>query len=220
MRTTHLLALSATLALGAVAGASCSSSVGGGSGGGGSDGGSLRWYTSCGDPVCNTQDAGPPSGVAPCTTEKEGDPCTTAGAKCDAGLGCGVLLVCAASDPKLAPGGCPISRARYKKDIAYVADERLAALHDEVMEMRLATWRYKTEPDGARTHLGFIIDDDPASPGVDATGDRVDLYGYTSMAVAAAQVQGKRIASLEREIAALREEIAALRAARASCEAR
>jgi hypothetical protein len=37
----------------------------------------------------------------------------------------------------------------------------------------------------------------------------VDLYGYTSMVAAAAQVQDKRIQALEREIATLREELAA-----------
>src|SRR5262249_38113109 len=47
---------------------------------------------------------------------------------------------------------------------------------------------------------------DPESPRVDATGERVDLYGYTSMALAAAQVQQKRIEAMERE---LREELAA-----------
>ena len=77
--------------------------------------------------------------------------------------------------------------------------------------MRLATWRYTSEPESANPHLGFIIDDNPGTAAVDATGDRVDLYGYTSMAVAAAQVQNKRIEALEREIQALREEIASVR---------
>jgi hypothetical protein len=187
----------------------------GGSGGsdtGGSGGGtgSLHWYASCGDPVCRPEDAGG-SGAAPCTTEKLGDACTSEGATCDAGLGCGALLICAASDPKANPGGCPVSRARYKTGIDYVSDGQLQGLHDELMSMRLANWRYKSEPASARSRLGFIIDDNPESASVDSGGDRVNLYGYTSMAVAATQVQNKRIEALEKELATLRAEIASLK---------
>jgi hypothetical protein len=211
MNRHQLIALSLTLSLGMLGSASCS---GGGSGGQGGSG-SLKWYTTCGDPVCQVPDAGGGgSGVAACTTEKEGDACTTAGTACDPGSGCNVLLRCATSDPKV--GGCPISRARFKKDIDYVPDQKLQSIHDELMTMRLATWRYTSEAESANPHLGFIIDDNPASASVDATGDRVDLYGYTSMAVAAAQVQNKRIEALERELRALREELGALRRQKAA----
>jgi hypothetical protein len=186
----------------------------GGSNAGGSGGGtaSLQWYASCGDPVCGPEDAGAGgSGAAACTTEKAGDACTSEGATCDAGLGCGALLICAKSDPKAGPGGCPISRARYKTDIDYVSDGQLQGLHDELMTMRLANWRYKSEPASARSHLGFLIDDNPESASVDRGGDKVDLYGYTSMAVAAAQVQNRRIEALEKELDTLRAEIASLK---------
>ena len=214
MNKHQLMALSLTLSLGTLGGASCSSTSGGGSGGAGGSSGSLKWYTTCGDPVCGATDAG--TGAAACTTEKAGDACTTAGTQCDPGSGCNVNLICATSDPKLGPGGCPISRARFKKDIDYVPDQRLQSIHDELMTMRLATWRYTSEAESTNPHLGFIIDDNPASASVDATGDRVDLYGYTSMAVAAAQVQNKRIEALERELRALREELGALRRQKAS----
>jgi hypothetical protein len=161
----------------------------------------------------------PPAGVAPCTTEKEGDACTMDGAQCWPGGDCGVVLLCATSDPKNNPGGCPISRASHKKDIDYLSDRQLASLHDDVMSMRLASWRYKGEPEGAREHVGFIIDDAPDSAAVAASGERVDLYGYTSMAVAAAQVQDKRIDALSRELAALRDEVTALRHKASQCEA-
>jgi protein tyrosine phosphatase (PTP) superfamily phosphohydrolase (DUF442 family) len=78
--------------------------------------------------------------------------------------------------------------------------------------MPLATWHYRAEDDAAREHLGFIIDDNPESPAVARTGEHVDLYGYTSMAVAAIQAQQKQIAALEAEVAALRKEMAAQRA--------
>jgi hypothetical protein len=156
-----------------------------------------------------------PPGTGPCTTEQEGGACTTAGAQCWPGGDCGVLLLCATSDPKAS--GCPISRARAKKDIDYLREGALQSIHDDLMTMRLATWRYTSETAQAREHLGFLIDDNPESPAVMASGERVDLYGYTSMAVAAAQVQDKRLHALEREISALREEIAALRG-HAGCE--
>ncbi|MGH7896283.1 MAG: hypothetical protein ACREQL_16575, partial [Candidatus Binatia bacterium] len=59
--------------------------------------------------------------------------------------------------------------------------------------------------------LGFIIDDVGTSPAVAADGGHVDLYGYTSMAVAAIQAQQKRIEALEREVAALRRALASRR---------
>jgi hypothetical protein len=214
MRTQRLLGLAMTVVFGSIGAAACSSTSGGGgtsttgTGTGGSAG-ALQWYTTCGAPVCSTSDAGTGGGPAACTTQKAGDPCTMAGATCDPGLGCQQYLECASSDPKLP--GCPVSRARYKKEIAYVSDATLESVHDELMTMRLATWRYTAESERTRPHLGFIIDDDPESAAVDATGEHVDLYGYTSMAVAAAQVEHRRVEALEREVRALREAVAAMK---------
>jgi hypothetical protein len=219
----------ASIVLGALAlvSAGCGAKVegggsdGGGGGGGGSGGGALQWYTTCGDPVCMEPDGGamPPSGVNPCTTEKVGDACTTSGAKCwPSNSTCGELLICATKDPKNNPGGCPISGASHKKDISYVPESELLRLHDDVMSLRLSTWRYKDEPAGGPEHLGFIIEDAPASPAVAPSGERVDLYGYTSMAVAAAQVQNKKIEAMERELSAMRAEMAALREKVTRCE--
>lgn len=95
---------------------------------------------------------------------------------------------------------CPISRAKYKKDIAYVDSSELAMLHDEIVGYKLATYRYKPEAADAKEHLGFIIDDVPQDPSVGADGEHVDMYGYTTMAVAALQVQAKQIADLQREM--------------------
>ena len=47
---------------------------------------------------------------------------------------------------------------------------------------------------------GFIIEDQPQSLSVDRGHDRVDMYGYVSMIVAAMQVQEKEIASLRKEL--------------------
>jgi hypothetical protein len=89
--------------------------------------------------------------------------------------------------------------------VTYVDDAQLEMLHDEAIHMKLATYNYKPQFDDPNPrHLGFIIEDDPRSPAVDRSFDRVDLYGYLSMAVAAMQVQEKEIAELRRELDAAR----------------
>jgi hypothetical protein len=182
---------------------------GGGSGSGGSSssgsgGGQLRLYSTCPPPV-----ACDPAPMPVCTTEKEGDPCTDADIKCGVKDGCGATLVCREQDPK--SGGCPISLARYKHDIRYLPESDLKRVHDELVATPLATWRYNHEGAAGREHLGFIIDDNPESPAVAKSGQHVDLYGYTSMVVAAVQVQERRIDALQQEIKALREELSAAR---------
>lgn len=160
----------------------------------------------------------PPAGVAPCTTEMVGGACTTAGTTCwPADSSCGQLLVCATSDPKDNPGGCPISRVKHKKGIEYLSDAEVASIADEATTMRLSSWQYKAEGESTRRHVGFLIDDMPESIAVADSGERVDLYGYTSMAIAAVQVQDKRLQSLERELASMRAEMIRLRGEADKC---
>lgn len=174
--------------------------------GGGVDAGpptTLAWYHTCGDPICRApNDAGAPTVACPAL----GTPCTTKGQTCgDPNANCGVIEVCDDHDPTSGPGGCPISTKKYKEDISYVDSAALQRLHDETIQMRLATYRY-TGPfidpsDPNAKHLGFIVEDQPQSLSVDRGHDRVDLYGYMSMAVATMQVQEKELARLQREIA-------------------
>jgi hypothetical protein len=103
---------------------------------------------------------------------------------------------------------CPISRAKYKTEIEYLSQSDDQKLHDQLLDMPLASYRYKTEEPGSH-HLGFIIDDVGKSPAVDSAGEHVDLYGYTTMAVATLKVQSRQIAELQREVADLRREAAA-----------
>jgi hypothetical protein len=221
MLTQRIWTVSLLCALSLASSAGCSSrgDGGGGGAGGGSDtgrvgsgGADLAWYLGCGDPVC--QGHMPQPGVTTCSTEVPGAPCSTPGVTCDPGNDCNARLVCAASDPTRQPGGCPISRARYKHDIRYLPEADLKRVHDDLVSMPIATWRYDHEGEAGREHLGFIIDDNPASPAVAAGENHVDLYGYASMAVAAIQVQEKQIVALQRELAALREELAAERRAK------
>jgi hypothetical protein len=143
-----------------------------------------------------------PAGPARCTTEEAGQPCTTPGAECDAGFGCNARLRCTDRDPK--EPSCPISERAAKREIAYVTPEEAGRLSDELMDLRLATYRYRGEGPSARRRLGFIIDDVGMSPAVEPDRSMVDLYGFTSMAVAAIQEQRREIDRLKRHVRALR----------------
>lgn len=158
-----------------------------------------QWVPTCGEPVCRGWTA--KSGVPLCTTAKEGTSCATVGEECDPKDGCNRLLVCGGARAII----CSVSRRDAKKDIHYLGADELREYRDDLMGMKLATWRYKEDPERAR--LGFIIDDlDARTIGVAADPARgvVDLYGYTSLAVATLQLQARQIAALEQELAELR----------------
>jgi hypothetical protein len=120
------------------------------------------------------------------------------GASCDLGDGCGGKLRCA-SEP-IDTTNCPISSRNYKTDIDYLTPPDLERLADRVQSIKLATYHYVEQAPAEQKHLGFIIEDDRGSPAVFTHRDRVDLYGYASMAVATLQVQERRIQALEREL--------------------
>ncbi len=110
---------------------------------------------------------------------------------------------------------CPRSRRALKKDIRYTTSEEAAGYSAQIQAIRLSTWHYKDEPSSAPRHLGFIIEDGPGPHTVAADGEHVDLYGYTSLAVAALQDQARQIEAMKAELKALREEIAAVKASAA-----
>jgi len=168
----------------------------------GGGGGGLKWYASCGSPVCMADPApfDDPS-IPNCTTEQMGASCASEGARCDGVLSCGATFICAAKDPTAGPGGCPISRARFKQDIDYLSEAELKDYHDQVMSLPLASYHYKHEPN-APEQLGFIIED--VEPSQAVAGDHVNMYGYLSMAVAAIKVQQQQIDALQAELDALR----------------
>lgn len=169
----------------------------------GSDAGTvtkLSWYTTCGDSVCRGWRN---KGVPLCTTQHPGNPCAVEGQECDPQSPCNELLVCASKDPKQHAGGCPISRAKFKEEIEPVTSGELRRYHDELLALPLATYRYREAVD-SRRHLGFIIDGNESLICVQPERDRVDVYGYASMAVAALKVQAEQISELRREVAALK----------------
>jgi hypothetical protein len=166
------------------------------------------WFMTCGDPVCQSY-TGPFDGVPLCTDEgvSQTDPCDSADidTTCDPVDGCNALLVCAVSDPTMQTGGCPISLASNKEQIHYLSVAERQESSDALMAMKLATWRYTPIHGDPSTHLGFVIDDVPGSPAVRPDGEHVDLYGYTSLAVAAIQQQQAQIDTLAREIDMLKQ---------------
>jgi hypothetical protein len=166
----------------------------------------LHWYLTCGDPVCRA-DAKPSDdpNVPNCTNQKQADPCSQEGELCDGIASCGAKLICAKSDPTMRPGGCPISRARFKTGIEYVTEQERRSYYEQIMSLPLASYLYKHAPE-AGPQLGFIIDD--IEPSVAVSGDHVNMYGYLSMAVAAIQVQQAQITALQRELAQVRERVA------------
>jgi len=172
------------------------------------DAGPLSWHETCGLPVCPNDP--PPLGIPACTADqKAGASCSTSGTQCDAMLACGAKLECA--DHNLTQM-CPRSIRGAKQDIRYVTKEDLQHLADEVAKIRLTTYTYKDPSLGNDEHLGFIIDDNPASTAVYPNHQRVDLYGYTSMAVATLQVQQQQLKSQQQQMEELQREIVSLRA--------
>ena len=184
--------------------------------GGGKDGETataLAWYMTCGDPACSGY-SGPFEGVEACTDEELGAVCTEDGATCDPEDSCNALVICAAEDPKDQEGGCPISLRAFKRDIRYLSTDDRSALRDAVLGVKLARYQYKDALPGTPDRLGFLIDDQPTgSPAVLPSGRRVDVYGLTSMTVAAVQAQQAELDALRAEVAALRAEVEALRTA-------
>lgn len=140
------------------------------------------------------------------TCAKEGDSCAI-----DPPAECGDLdLICTKGVWSLPNTECPVSTAKAKKEIAYLDRAAEDRLHDDLMSVGLATYRYK---DGEQArHLGFVIEDmPPGSPAVLQSESRVDLYGYTSMTVASLKHQQREIDELRAEVRRLAEENARLR---------
>jgi hypothetical protein len=169
----------------------------------------LHWDLTCGDPACRVSPDGSilPTGAPPCGSTRQGDPCTGEGALCDPSVGCGGNLKCVTTP--IDRSMCPISSAKFKKEIDYLTESDLQKVAASVQTIKLATYHYKDQRPEEQKHLGFIIEDNPDSPAVYTSRERVDLYGYASMAIAAVQVQNRQIQALEREIEELKAELSA-----------
>lgn len=167
-----------------------------------------------GSPVCMGGptmwdcDAPNPDPSCPEARPSQGAVCSPEGQECTYGCETDMQRVCTSGFwvAQTAPGGCPRSSRRVKRDIRYLPPAEVDALAHVVDGTRLATYHYTDPALAERERLGFIIEDQPASYSVDPERSQVDLYGYTSMLVAAVQAQNRRIEALERELMELQSE--------------
>ncbi len=157
----------------------------------------LRWYQTCGDPVCGGHR--PTPGERACAEEMVGQACGVFADHCDPMDFCNARLLCTDSDPRLQPGGCPISELKHKRDVRYVDAAERSALAEALQGLRLASWRYVGRQD---RQLGFVIEDGPPAQSLRGP-DQVELYGYLSLAVAALQEQQAEIQHLRAAVEAL-----------------
>ncbi len=107
-----------------------------------------------------------------------------------------------------AMGSTPVgtsSSIEVKKDVQYLDAAARARIAEETMGIKLATYKYKTDADGAREHLGFILEDSPNVPAADMGRKEVDLYAYASMVLATVQQQQREIATLKAEVERLKQ---------------
>lgn len=158
-----------------------------------------------GDPAwqCDRQ---PPAAGCPSASPRIGDVCAREGLDC--------LYGCNSPNGAVACRGgvwqrgsfnnCPISTRRAKRDIEYLSPAEADALAAQVRATRLATYEYTIPSMAGRRRLGFILEDQPQSFAADPERSQVDLYGYTSLLVAAVQSQGRQIEALQREVEDLR----------------
>lgn len=141
----------------------------------------------------------------PAAMPQQGAACAPEGTVCRYSCGPSNGRTCTGGVWVLSPGTeCPISTRRLKRDIRYVDVTQRDALAAQAYATRLATYAYADPALGAGRYLGFIIEDQAdGSPAVADSRAQVDLYGYTSMVLAAVQAQEARIASQQRRIEAL-----------------
>jgi hypothetical protein len=141
--------------------------------------------------------------------------CTNIPAACNGVASCACMTDCfcntgvdkcvAQTDGSLMCNNGTISRRAFKTDIEYVSPSEREDLARETLSIPLATYRYKTEAESHKRHLGFIIDDQPVtSPAVAGDSMHVDQYGYTSMLLATVQEQQKQLDALRKEVDALK----------------
>lgn len=158
-----------------------------------------------GDPIwqCEAPHADP---SCPAARPLLGGLCSVEGKTCVYGCGPGGVRRCSAGAWVAGKDTiCPVSSRRLKRDITYLSAAERAAIADQLLATRLATYEYSDPALRGRRRLGFILEDQqPQSFATDAEHDQVDLYGYASMLVATAQAQQRQIAQLQHELRALR----------------
>jgi hypothetical protein len=87
-----------------------------------------------------------------------------------------------------------------KSEIRYLAPTDRAVIAQEILDVKLADYRYRDAPTHG-PHLGYILEDQPDAS---FSGDgRVDIYAYISAVVALGQQQQQQIVALREEVSKL-----------------
>lgn len=95
----------------------------------------------------------------------------------------------------------PTSLAMFKKDIRPVLPVSEEMLAEQVLSIPISTYLYKDGRNGEKRNLGFLIDQvGQDSPAVAGDGAHVDLYGYTTMLLAAVKCQQRQIEQLQKQL--------------------
>lgn len=97
---------------------------------------------------------------------------------------------------------CPVSTKRAKRDIHYLDDGQRREVARSVLDLKLASYVYKDDPEAQPT-LGFLVEDAPEAPFVIQRRSRVDEHAYVSALVATVQEQERAIAALGARVEAL-----------------
>jgi hypothetical protein len=139
----------------------------------------LALYETCGDPVCHGWSD---QNVPWCEPYEmmPGDICYSTQTQCDPVSSCNNLYVCATQDPQQHPGGCPVSFRHTKRDIQYLGEAERESVANQLLQIPLATWNYKTDPMETHKRLGFIIEDVIDGSGATAAEKEKDDDGGSS----------------------------------------
>ena len=99
---------------------------------------------------------------------------------------------------------CPISKRAAKDQIKYLSREDQNKIVDEILNLKVTTYRYKSDfGDPKEPQMGFIIDDVPNASFLAKDRRHVNLYAYISAAVLTIQQQQAAIDELKRKIVQL-----------------
>lgn len=162
-------------------------------------GGSPTWQ-------CDRQ---PPAVGCPAASPRFGDVCSQEGLNCEYGCNSpnGAVTCRSGVWQRGSFDNCPMSTRALKRDIEYVSATEADALAAQVRATRLATYEYTIPSMAGRRRLGFILENQPASFAADPERSQVDLYGYTSLLVAAVQSQARQIETLQRQVEDLQRQL-------------
>ncbi len=98
---------------------------------------------------------------------------------------------------------CKSSSAAVKKQIHYLTPEEVTEAAQEIRNLPLVRYRYKSQGDDATPTVGIVIEDVPGASFVERENRQVNLYSFVSATAAAYQAQAKEIEVLKARLSQL-----------------